>query len=318
MNKPLVSICSITYNHAPYIRECLDGFLMQKTDFPFEIIINDDCSTDGTTEIIKEYVKKYPDIIHPIFHNTNQYQKGIRGIFEQFVYPNANGKYIALCEADDYWTDPFKLQKQVDFLNANAEYGMIYTKTKFFYQNSLSFSNSNWGGPYTTFEDLITLPYCIPTASILLRKSIIEKYLTHWEINKTSWKMGDYPLSLFTALSSKIYFLPETTAVYRVLSSSASHFENIEKSISFLNSVYEVKKYFIGISNYNKLNKTIEASYDWEIWRRALKYNNFNLAKETARKLRSNSFKDKIFIIASRYKITFNILFYLKQNFGKK
>ena len=116
MEAPLVSIGCITYNHAPYIRQCLEGFLMQKTTFPFEIIINDDCSTDGTTEIVKEYADKYPDLIIPIFHEENQYQKGVRGIYAKFVYPKVRGKYIALCEGDDYWIDPLKLQKQVDFL----------------------------------------------------------------------------------------------------------------------------------------------------------------------------------------------------------
>ena len=125
--QPLVSICSITYNHAPYIRQCLEGFLMQKTSFPFEIIINDDCSTDGTTEIIQEYAEKYPDIIKPIFHDENQYLKGVRGMFATFCYPRAQGKYIALCEGDDYWIDPLKLQKQVDILEKSPHVTMVYT-----------------------------------------------------------------------------------------------------------------------------------------------------------------------------------------------
>ena len=105
---PLVSICSITYNHAPYIRQCLDGFLMQKTNFKYEIIIHDDASTDGTAEIIKEYAERYPDLITPVFQTENQYSKGLRGFFAKFVFPHAKGKYIALCEGDDYWIDPYK------------------------------------------------------------------------------------------------------------------------------------------------------------------------------------------------------------------
>src|SRR5690554_5550369 len=125
MNNPLVSISCITYNHAPYIRQCLDSFLMQECDFDFEILIHDDASTDGTQEIIKEYVQKYPNIIKPIFQTENQYSKGVRGIMARFNFPRAKGKYIALCEGDDYWTDPLKLQKQVDFLEKNPEYSLV-------------------------------------------------------------------------------------------------------------------------------------------------------------------------------------------------
>lgn len=115
---PLASICCITYNHASYIQEAIDSFLMQKTTFPFEILVHDDASTDGTTEILLGYAKKYPDIIKPIIQTKNQYTKcGL--INPRFVFPKAKGKYIALCEGDDYWTDPSKLQKQVSFLENN-------------------------------------------------------------------------------------------------------------------------------------------------------------------------------------------------------
>lgn len=125
-NKPLVSICCLTYNHRPFIEKCLDGFLMQKTTFPVEILIHDDCSTDGTTEIVKEYAAKYPDLIFPIYEEVNQYQNGHAGDIDFFNYKRARGKYIAYCEGDDYWTDPLKLQKQVDFMEANPEYSVCF------------------------------------------------------------------------------------------------------------------------------------------------------------------------------------------------
>ena len=119
-NQIIVSISCITYNHAPYIRQCLDGFLMQQTNFAYEVLIHDDASTDGTTEIIKEYEAKYPDIIKPIYEDENQWVKGRRGS-AVFNFPRAKGKYIALCEGDDYWTDPLRLQKQVYFLEKHQE-----------------------------------------------------------------------------------------------------------------------------------------------------------------------------------------------------
>lgn len=117
-NDVIVSICCITYNHVFYIRNAIEGFLMQKTTFPIEILIHDDASTDGTEEIIREYEAKYPELIKPLYETENQWIKGRRGSMI-FNFPRASGKYIALCEGDDYWTDPYKLQKQVDILEAN-------------------------------------------------------------------------------------------------------------------------------------------------------------------------------------------------------
>jgi glycosyltransferase involved in cell wall biosynthesis len=121
--KPLVSICCITYNQEKFIRDTINGFLMQKTFFPIEIIIHDDCSTDNTPDIILEYVDQHPELIKPIFQNENQYSLG-RKIFP-IVFSYAKGEYIAICEGDDYWTDPNKLQRQVDFMKRFPEYVLV-------------------------------------------------------------------------------------------------------------------------------------------------------------------------------------------------
>jgi len=99
----------------------LDGFMMQQTNFPFEVVIHDDASTDGTQDIILEYCDKYPEVFFPLLQKENQYSKGVRGMMAKFNFPRCRGKYIALCEGDDYWTDPNKLQKQVDFLEKNPD-----------------------------------------------------------------------------------------------------------------------------------------------------------------------------------------------------
>ncbi len=124
MTEPLVSICCVTFNHEPYIRKCLDGFLMQKTTFPIEILIHDDASTDKTADIIREYEAKYPDLIFPIYETENKYSHGFETRMDFFNYNRARGKYIAYCEGDDYWTDPLKLQKQVDFLESHPDYSL--------------------------------------------------------------------------------------------------------------------------------------------------------------------------------------------------
>jgi glycosyltransferase involved in cell wall biosynthesis len=125
----------MAFNHAPFIRKCLDGFLMQapptgvlEDELWYEILIHDDCSTDGTDDIIREYVEKYPDKIFPLYETENQYRKG--KVIDAYNYDRARGRYIAVCEGDDYWTDPNKLQKQVDFMEAHPEYSVCFHRVK--------------------------------------------------------------------------------------------------------------------------------------------------------------------------------------------
>lgn len=125
MENPLVSICCVAYNQNKFIAETIEGFLKQKVEFEFEIVIHDDASTDGTTEIIREYESKYPSIIKPIYQKENQWSKGIKPS-AKYLWPKAKGKYIALCEGDDHWTDPYKLQTQVDFLEKNSDYVLTH------------------------------------------------------------------------------------------------------------------------------------------------------------------------------------------------
>lgn len=131
----MVTIRCLTYNHEPYIRQCLEGFVMQKTNFRFEAIVHDDASTDGTAAIIREYAEKYPDIIKPIFQTENQYSKH-DGTIRRILNEHTHGKYVAMCEGDDYWTDPLKLQKQVDFLESNRDYVFCCTRYKIFEQET--------------------------------------------------------------------------------------------------------------------------------------------------------------------------------------
>ena len=140
---PLVSICCITYNHAPFIKKCLEGFLMQETSFPVEILIHDDASVDGTDEIIKEYADKYPDLIFPLYETENQYSQGKHNEIDFYNYRRARGKYIAYCEGDDYWTDPLKLQKQVDFMESHPDYSVCFHRCKYYDEKNGTFQEDH-------------------------------------------------------------------------------------------------------------------------------------------------------------------------------
>ena len=146
-NDILLSINTMTYNHEKYIAQCIEGILMQKTNFAFELLIHDDASTNNTAAIIKEYEKKYPNIIKPIYQTENKWSKGIK-ISATYQYPRAKGKYIAVCEGDDYWIDENKLQMQVDFLENNPEYGMCYTKARQYNQKEMFFYKKSFGSGF--------------------------------------------------------------------------------------------------------------------------------------------------------------------------
>ena len=134
MDNIVVSVICLAYNHEEYIEDALKGFAMQETQFPFEVIVHDDASTDGTANIIKKYEKKYPDLIKAIYQSNNQFSQKV-SILRTFVYPIIRGNYIAFCEGDDYWTDPHKLQKQIEILNKHPEINACAHKTMILYDN---------------------------------------------------------------------------------------------------------------------------------------------------------------------------------------
>lgn len=168
-NAPLVSVGIITYNHENYIRQCLEGIMMQKTNFAIEVVIGEDVSTDNTRAIVKEFEQKYPGIIKPIYHDKNV--GGGRNAYE-FVYPRLSGKYIAICEGDDYWTDPYKLQKQVDFLEQNPDYVLCFHQIGIVDQHNEYTRQQPPQRDIQLFSALDIFHLKIPTLSIVFRSCI--------------------------------------------------------------------------------------------------------------------------------------------------
>lgn len=203
-----------TYNQSPYIEDCLNGFIMQKTTFPFCVVIVDDASTDGNQEIIKQYAEKYPDIIKPVLLQENHFsqKKSKRPYYSSY---DEQSKYVAMCEGDDYWTDPLKLQKQVDFMEANPEYSMCFHKVKLLIQKTGELRNEidvrDMSGK-STIIDLVERNY-VHTPSVLYR---IYPDLFKQDQNMISCFFGDYKMWLLLANKGNIFKFEDIMAIYRV------------------------------------------------------------------------------------------------------
>lgn len=205
----------------------MDGFVMQQTSFPFEIIIHDDASTDGSAKIISEYADKYPDLFVPILQKENQYSKGVK-IGITFMYPIAKGKYIAECEGDDYWTDPLKLQKQVDFLEANPEYSMCFHKSKILkeIEGDCALRVDMIETRDYTGNELVN-HWIVPTASIVFRKECLTYSIT----NREKLINGDLPLVLSCCAIGKVRGFSDCMSVYRIQSNGLTYDKTKRKEI---------------------------------------------------------------------------------------
>lgn len=210
---PVVSICCATYNHIDYIEDALRGFLGQVTSFPFEVIIRDDASIDGTTAIVKDFAARYPNIIRPIIEDENQYSKGARSTL--IMLPFVRGEFVALCEGDDYWVCPTKLEKQLKLLRANEQCTMCVAQTiECKYEEfNLTCSNLFAGNEklLQNFDEVVstyfhTSTYLIPTN---IFRTVIKKYIPNIEF-------GDTELRFMLVHYGPFVFLPEVVSVYRV------------------------------------------------------------------------------------------------------
>jgi glycosyltransferase involved in cell wall biosynthesis len=205
--KPIVSICIITFKQEKYIKKCIEGALMQKTNFNFEIVIGDDSSPDLTTKICEEYFMKYPQLIN---FETNMVNLGMIGNWVKTI-GRCKGKYIAICEGDDYWTDPLKLQKQVDFLEANTDYGICFHNIKLFNQETKEFSEDTItrNVDETTDVSELTKGNYIHTPSVMFRNDFT---IPDWFKESP---IGDWTLYMLAIKDRKIKKMDEVMAVYR-------------------------------------------------------------------------------------------------------
>lgn len=237
MERYILTVECLAFNHEKYIRKTLEGFVKQKTNYQYKVIVHDDASTDGTAGIIKEFADKYPDLIFPIFQKENQYSKGV-DIFENYIRPMLEGKYLASCEGDDYWTDENKLQLQIDYMEKHPECSLCVHNTELIteegketYQfiNRCDFDRdysvcdvieADGGGLFQTSSQIsrMELNFGIPQAFR----------------NSTAL---DYPYVVFLAMNGNVHYIARAMSAYRIgaeYSWTQSIRNNITKKREFL------------------------------------------------------------------------------------
>lgn len=285
---PLVSICCVTYNHEKYIADAIESFLMQKTDFPIEIIIHDDASTDGTADIIRAYQKKYPNIIRSILQEENQYWRDDISITADIIWPAARGKYIATCEGDDFWTEPFKLQKQIDFLESHEDYGMCFHAVREVKPDKHPVGK--YHGPYgagsheAAFEENI-VPGCVHFSSLVMKVEFIREGLPQWFLDS---KHKDFALTLYMSAVGRTYYVDEVMSSYRV---------GVENSV-----MTKIKEDRSRVSKVNYLKRriaTVNAADEFFGYEYHEALDRENLATEVKLLILENRFKE---LMGERYK----------------
>ncbi len=275
-DKIMVSVICNAYNHGKYIRDALEGFVMQETSFPFEVLVHDDASTDNTADIIREYESKYPELIKPIYQVENQFSKGLR-VAALYQYPRAKGKYIALCEGDDYWTDPKKLQKQFDALESHPEVDICAHETvviKAKNGKTLRHIAPAKEECILKAEDVIYGEGdFVATNSLMLKPQLVlepMKFRQHLSL--------DYTLQIQGALKNGILYLNECMSVYRFMV-AGSWTKRMAESSQKRKEFYQKKQQMLDI-----LNDETDKKYDSVIQRRKLR-------NEFAHKVEQDDFK---------------------------
>lgn len=289
MSKPLspkVSISVITYNHAAYIRQTLEGILMQQTDFEYEVIIGDDLSPDNTREILLEYQAKHPDKISLILHKEKA--GGIPGKmnFVSTIHA-AKGEYIALLDGDDYWTDPLKLQRQVDFLDQHQEYSLCFHNAQIVFEGVEG--NERPYNPWTTaqtfqIEDLILNEWFIHSGSIMYRRA----WFPSVKDSFYALPSGDIPIGITLADQGPVGYLPDKMSVYRKNPGSASH-QAAHKAIQASKARIQI---------YKALNGDLENRHQ-QVFQKAIQWKELEIAKFALRSGNQSELSNQIQVLKS-------------------
>lgn len=329
----MVCVKCLTFNHAPYIVDAMNGFTMQETNFPFVCAIVDDASTDGEQEVIENYLSEHFDledkkiarheetddyVLTFARHKTNlncyfavyylkynHYKKKPKNSYYARLLEQS--KYVAICEGDDYWINCDKLQLQTKFLENNADYGMVYGSVEII-DKSRKITGRIFGGPSESFEDLI-VKSTIPTLTVMHRKEILDNYIRDIKPVGRGWLMGDYPKWLYLSHESKIKFLPIKMGCYRLLDESSSHSKFFEKSDKFVNSLFDMKVFFY---EYYNVNSDLNDFKYKSLAMNALKFGNREKTLEYLCRIKKRSILVRLLMMASKSKCIFSAISHFK------
>lgn len=332
-----VYVQCMTFNHAPYIVDAMDGFCIQNTNFPYVCVVMDDASTDGEQDEIRNYLQDNFDLEdtnivrneetkdyiltfarHKTNHNCffavyllkyNHYS--IRKSKDPYLKEwKDNCKYIALCEGDDYWTDSNKLQLQVNYLNEHNDCGLVYSQADIFSQNDKK-TIGIWG-KQTEMIELFSSSSQIPTLTTCFRKSLYYEYLDSIK-NDPVWVLGDVPLWLYFMHYSKVFFIPQVIGCYRLLEESASHSNDFYKRAHFIYGAFMCRQYYAQKYKGTEIARKVARIRVENMLNHSFNYNK-SLKQDLLKDLINNKiFNIKIFVLILLSKFKLGRYFIIKQ-----
>lgn len=266
-----VTVICITYNQEDYIADALESFVSQETDFPFEVLVHDDASTDSTAKIIRSYHDNYPSIIKPIYEAENQFGKGTK-IIQSIVMPKAQGRFIAFCEGDDYWTDSRKLQKQYDFLCDNPETVMCVHASRNIASDTkriISVNRPLETSQYVDYRLMLHAIQSFSTNSFFIRRETLEQYYAS-EVSALH-AHGDHKMSLYCGMVGNVYYYSDIMSNYRVMAKGS-----INRALLISNNRKSIESNYYNnrLELLNKINNLTSGKYskDIEIGRSNIRY----------------------------------------------
>jgi len=312
VKEALVNIAMVTFNQERYIAQAIESVLAQETNFPYRLIIADDCSKDSTDEICRAYAVKYPS---KISLTKNLVNLGLVINYKK-VFDLCNAKYIAILEGDDYWTDQLKLQKQVDILESDNKIGLVHTDHDTLHEdNKILYSTRKVHRVKIkngyVFNYLIKKNF-IASVTTCFRKELFDRYVDYDLFIKEKLVTIDYSIWMELSYHSKVYYIEESTAVYRVLKTSITNSSEFGEKETYYNSGRKIKKYFF--RKYLPPNYTtyeIDKAYDFGLLIWAIKFGQAKKAREYFRKVRDNSIFLFVLAPAVNHKLTFKIFSYI-------